>query len=117
MNPLNTQDNASVNTPSHQLQDQLSLEFHIEAVRLLLENPDLAQKAIDVLDHWESVADVRSKPLRDQWRNIIREKLWDSAIADTELGRQLRQASPLGFIIPPAQRADIRSRFRSKGRR
>lgn len=88
----------------HAGQDRRSLALHEEAVRRLQLKPELVQRALQVLDHWDQVADPHSKPLRDEWRDILLTQRWDLAVARTERGNQLRQSSPLGFVLEPAVR-------------
>lgn len=96
---------------SHARHDRRSLALHIQAVRLLQEQPELARRALEVLDRWEAVADPHSKPLRDEWRRIVLGKLWALAIEPSERGNQLRQASPLGFVLDQSVREGISQGF------
>jgi hypothetical protein len=98
----------------HRRQDLRSLALHEEAVRVLLAKPDSAERALQVLDHWETAADPASKPLRDEWRRIIENKLWALALEDSDCGQQLRQASPLGFVLDEATRSAILERYRRR---
>lgn len=95
----------------HRRQDLRSLAIHEEAVRVLRRDPAKAQRALDVLDRWEGTSDPHSKPLRDQWRQIINKKQWTLAVENSERGRQLRQASPLGFVLDGTVRAEILRRY------
>jgi hypothetical protein len=96
---------------SHRRQDRRSLALHQEAVKALRKEPARAQRALDVLDRWETSADAHSQPLRDEWRRIIEHRLWDLALEDSDRGNQLRQASPLGFVLEPSVRSEILRRF------
>lgn len=96
---------------SHERHDRRSLALHVEAVRVLQEQPELAQPVLEVLDRWEAVADPHSKTLRDEWRRIVEGKLWALAIEPSERGNQLRQASPLGFVLDPLEREGISRGF------
>lgn len=91
----------------HRRQDLRSLAFQREAVRVLVEHPDRALRA-----HWEEVAGPESKPLRDEWRRIVEEKLWHLAVEDSNRGQQLRQASPLDFVLDERVRDAIMRRYR-----
>jgi transcriptional regulator with XRE-family HTH domain len=95
----------------HRRQDLRSLELHKEAVHVLREQPDRAQRALQVLDRWEGSPDSHSQQLLDEWRCIIENSEWDRAVEDTERGRQLRQASPLGFVLDESTRNEIMRRF------
>ena len=105
--------NVDLNNPvsSHQRHDRRSLALHLEAVRVLQAQPELAQRVLEVLNHWEAVADPHSKPLRDEWRRIVVGRLWALAIEPSERGNQLRQASPLGFVLDASVRDGISRGF------
>ena len=98
----------------HRRQDLRSLALHEEAVRVLRAHPESTQRALEVLVHWETAADPTSKPLRQEWRRIIENKLWALAVEDSERGQQLRQASPLGFVLDEATRSAILERYRRR---
>jgi hypothetical protein len=91
----------------HGPQDHQSLLMHRAAVQMLLNNPNLAEKSLDALRRWDEIMDNRSKPLRDEWVKIIREKNWSLATEDSERGNQLRQASPLAILLPNSVRFEI----------
>lgn len=74
---------------------------------MLQENPSLATKSLDALKRWDKTMGVRSKPLRDRWIQIINERDWELATEDSELGNQLRQASPLAILLPNQVRFTI----------
>ncbi|GAB3645028.1 hypothetical protein [Ramlibacter alkalitolerans] len=99
----------------HRAQDLRSLELHVEAVKVLREHPEKVSRVLQVLDNWDQLGDSHSKPLRDEWRRIIEGRHWDEALAENDRGQQLRQASPLGFLVDPAVRAEILMRYRRKG--
>ena len=96
---------------THARHDRRSLALHVDAVRVLQAQPELAQRVLEVLDHWEAVADPHSKPLRDEWRRIVVGRLWALAIEPSERGNQLRQASPLGFVLDASVRDGISRGF------
>lgn len=97
----------------HAPQDQQSLMMHKEAVRMLRDNPALTQNALSTLERWRSGADPRSFPLMDEWRRILLEGDWDSALEETERGNQLRQASPLSTLLPNDVRLNIISEVKN----
>ncbi len=74
---------------------------------MLQDDPSLAAKSLAALDRWDATMGVRSKPLRDQWIRIIKEQDWALATEESELGNQLRQASPLAILLPNKVRFDI----------
>jgi hypothetical protein len=97
---------------SHLRHDLRSLALHQEAVRVLREQPELAARALEVLARWEAKGDVNAQPLWGEWRCIIEGKLWHLAVEESDRGQQLRQASPLGFVLSEPQRAEIFQKFR-----
>jgi hypothetical protein len=101
---------------SHERHDRRSLALHEEAVRVLREHPEKAARALEVLARWQAEGDVRTKPLWDEWRRIIESSRWELAVAESDRGQQLRQASPLGFVLSEAQRDAIMGRFRRDAR-
>lgn len=93
--------------PVHQTSDQQSLLLNQAAIAVLTDRPGLLDRVLATLDHWDRVAPIDSKPLRDEWRDILLRGPLDRALARTDRGQQLRQASPLGSLLPPAQRLAI----------
>lgn len=92
--------------------DLRSLALHQEAVRVLREHPEKAARALEVLTRWQAQGDVHTMPLWDEWRRIIEGQRWELAIQDNDKGQQLRQASPLGFVLSEEQRRVVFQRFR-----
>ena len=92
---------------NHSRQDRQSLLMHREAVRMIVADPSLVKKALAILARWDGHASLRSKPLRDQWVQIISELDWDRALEESERGNQLRQASPLAILLPNDVRLGI----------
>ena len=101
----------------HYLQDRQSLLMHREAVKMLLADPALAEKALAILDRWDGHVSQRSKPLRDQWVRIISERDWSRALEESERGNQLRQASPLAILLPNDVRLNIIRAIKSERER
>jgi hypothetical protein len=91
----------------HATSDEQSLRLTQAAVRNLQAEPTLVQAVLGTLDHWDRVAPVQSKQLRDQWRRIVQAQDWQAALDPSALEQQLRQASPLGRAISSAQRLNI----------
>ena len=81
--------------------------MHQEAVRMLVENPLLKDRMLEILARWESQVSSHSKPLRDHWFEIISNENWSLALEDSELGNQLRQASPMAILLPEDVRLKI----------
>jgi len=96
----------------HLRHDLRSLALHQEAVRVLRSAPEKAGRVLEVLARWEATGDPHTKPLWAEWRRIIEAQLWHLAVEESDRGQQLRQASPLGFVLDENQRATIFDRFR-----
>jgi len=91
----------------HQLQDLQSLALHEEAVRLAKTDPAQVQQAQDTLRRWLATGDIRSAALWREWEDILKAGAWRKVLARTRRAQQLRQASPLVTILPPATRQAI----------
>ncbi|MFD2422810.1 hypothetical protein ACFSUI_00260 [Ralstonia solanacearum] len=102
-------------------EDLQSLLMHQEAVRLVRADPSLEARALETLEHWDTVASIRSKSLRDEWKRIITERDWKLALEESGRGQQLRQISPMAILLPEQVRLDIvqsaRAMHASKGTR
>ncbi len=93
--------------PDHSTSDLQSLLLTEAALEALRREPSRLEAVLATLDHWETVAAASSKPLRDEWRSILTSGEWGRALARTDRGQQLRQASPLGRALPAARRLEI----------
>lgn len=91
----------------HSASDTQSLLLNEAAVSILIDHPELVSTVLATLDHWDRVAPPDSKALRDEWREILRLRQFDRVLADTARGQQLRQASPMGRVLPPQRRLEI----------
>lgn len=84
-------------------------------------DPSLEARALEILERWDMVTSIRSKPLRDEWKRIIAERDWKLALEESDRGQQLRQASPMASLLPEQVRLDIiqsaRTMHASKGPR
>lgn len=91
----------------HRRQDLRSLALHRAAVQVLTEHPERVQQVLDVLSRWEKTVDPHTLPLLHEWRQIVEAQEWRHALEESDKGQQLRQASPLGFVLSQAQRRAI----------
>ncbi len=91
----------------HEVQDLQSLMLHKEAVRLMHQQPELIQQALNTLDKWRGSGDTRSRFLWDEWSVILHRKAWRRALARTRRSKELRQASPLPTVLPPEVRQSV----------
>ena len=92
---------------NHAACDEQSLRLTEAALEELRRFPHLLHDVVNTLDHWDRVAPVDSKPLRDQWRRILACGAWAEALDPGQAGQELRQASPLGKALSQAQRMAI----------
>lgn len=93
--------------PEHRVSDWQSLRLNQAAIDALQRHPERLQAVLATLDHWDTVAPQTSKPLRDEWREIVLGGLWERALALDDRGQQLRQSSPLGRALPAGQRLEV----------
>ena len=92
----------------HQLQDLQSMALHAEAVRLLKKNPELVKQAEHMLAQWmEQQPTSRSLSLWREWSKILSAGAWSKVLSSTARAQQLRQASPLGAILPDELRKSV----------
>lgn len=96
----------------HGAQDLQSWLLHREAVLLLKEDPTRVGQVLQTLERWMQSVDRRSLPLLREWQLIVSTRNWRRALALTGPAQQLRQASPLGTILPQEQRLAILARMR-----
>jgi len=97
----------------HAPQDLLSLMLHKEAVKLLRRYPSLRGKAQETLQRWQKTGNAQSMPLWDEWARILEKRNWRRVVANTERGKQLRQASPLSTLLPEETRERVMSEVRA----
>ena len=105
------------NLAHHGAQDYQSLLMHVAAVRMLKQNPRLADRASATLERWRATSDPLSYPLLDQWKRILETREWHMAVAPDERGNQLRQASPLPTLLPQDKRLGIIRRVKEMKRK
>jgi hypothetical protein len=92
---------------SHQTSDMQSLRLAQAALAQIKMRPELLDVALRTLAHWDDVAPLESKTLRDEWREILRSGDFDRALAPTDRGQQLRQAAPLARVLTTSVRLEI----------
>lgn len=97
----------------HGPQDLQSLLLHEEAVRLIRQDSSRVARASATLERWRARGDVNTMPLWDEWARILQRGDWAKALANTQRGRQLRQASPLATLLPQATRLRILSEVKA----
>ena len=97
----------------HGAQDYQNLLMHVEAVRLVKQNPHLVKRAVTMLNRWQETADPRSHELLDEWMRILEQREWRLSVAPDERGNHLRQASPLATALPEKKRPGIIRRVKA----
>ena len=100
--------------PTQQQLDTFTLAFHETAMERLAARPELAQRALQTLDRWrEQRGDTASDPYLKQWRNLLAgdlAALRQAVCANGSAAATLRNVSPLGFVLTPAERHGLRLR-------
>jgi len=92
----------------HQLQDLQSLALHAEAVRLIKKDPELAQAAQRTLADWMATQpESRAMSLWREWSKVLTAGTWRKVLGPTARAQQLRQASPLGAVLPDEVRQRV----------
>ena len=97
----------------HGFQDYQSLLMHEEALRMIAADPSFVEQARAILTRWQEQTCARSHALLGKWQDIFEKNQWDMAVENSELGRQLRQASPLACLLPNAVRFGIIRKVRA----
>lgn len=87
--------------------------MHRATVEMLQADPTLTTRLRDTLARWRARDDLNSRPVLDRCAGIIADQDWGVALAQTEDGRQLRQASPLPTLPPDTDRMTIIRRVRA----
>ena len=98
----------STDTSRHQVQNLQSLALHGAAVRLVKADSMLRDRASRVVQKWlNDDPTSRSAPLWQEWQMILKTGAFRRASGRSVHAQQLRQASPLTTILPPAMRLSI----------
>jgi len=108
----------SVSLCGHERIDRRSLALHRAIAEKLRSNPPLIAIARDNLDRW-SLANGRSQPYWDAWREILDRPLGevlDLMLEDSERMTAMRQATPFAGILTPKERWAIYEQFEQKPR-
>lgn len=100
--------------PGHAWQERRSWLMHREAVRMLQADPSLAERALATLARWDAQTSNCTTPLRERWVRIIAERDWAAALDTSDVGHQLRQASPLPCLLPDDVRMSILAQVRQE---
>lgn len=98
--------------PSQQQIDAFTQAFHRVALERLQARPELVQQALQTLDRWRDQGGASaSEPYLDEWWVLLRgdlQSLQRRLCDDNDQAALLRNVSPLGFVLTPAQRKSLR---------
>lgn len=73
---------------------------------MMQDAPALIDCALSTLGRWES-KQSEPHPSFVEWRRILLERDWSTALATSEFGNQIRQSSPVGCVLPEEKRLEI----------
>ena len=103
----------SANPGSSRLSDLQSLALHSEALRLIKQDDQLRQRAIDTVSTWlHKEAHSRSAPLWHEWERILTNKTFRQVLGRSAHAQQLRQASPMPTVLPDEVRSKVMNEVR-----
>ena len=89
------------------------LAIHESAVRLLREQPALAEKVRGVLDRWSAMG-VHDPVHLDAWRRVLNAEDWNALLEPGPHGDELRKGSPFPFLVDQEERLAILRRFAAR---
>jgi hypothetical protein len=98
--------------PTQQQIDRFTLAFHQQAVARLRADGNLLERARQTLERWrQQRGKTRSDAYLDRWTELLDggvDVVEDEVCKDDEVAATLRNASPLGFVLSPAERDALR---------
>ncbi len=104
--------------PSQQALDHFTLVFHQRAVALLKEDVRLIGQARATLDRWrQQRGATASDAYFEEWRHLLDQgpdAVERGVCADTDHAAALRNVSPLGFVLPAAERSVLRQTSKAR---
>ena len=99
--------------PSHQQIHAFTQAFHRVALQRLNDKPALVERALQTLARWQTQrGSSASDPYMLEWQALLKGDLrilQTRVCADDDHAATLRNASPLGFVLTPAERHSLRS--------
>jgi hypothetical protein len=99
--------------PSQQQIDAFTQTFHHAAIQRLAVAPALVVRALQTLQRWQDQRGPgASDPYMQEWRMLLDGDLIEleqRVCADTDHAATLRNTSPLGFVLTPAERRALRA--------
>jgi len=98
--------------PTPQQIDRFTLAFHRQAIARLRGDARLLEQARGTLQRWrQQRGDTRSDAYLDQWARLLEggvDEVERAVCAEDERAATLRNASPLGFVLSPKEREEVR---------
>lgn len=98
--------------PSQQQLHAFTQAFHRVAVKRLHDKPALLERALQTLARWQTQrGPSASDPYMHEWQALLQgdlQLLQMRVCADDDHAATLRNTSPLGFVLSPAERHALR---------
>ena len=86
--------------------------FHRTAIERLALQPELVERALETLQRWKMQrGPTASDPYMQEWQVLLKgdlSLLQTRVCADDDHAATLRNTSPLGFVLTPAERHALR---------
>ena len=99
--------------PSQQQIHAFSHAFHQTAIQRLAAEPALVKRALQTLVRWHMQrGPSASDPYMNEWARLLKgdlRELQKRVCADDDHAATLRNTSPLGFVLTPAERQALRT--------
>lgn len=99
--------------PSQQQINAFTQAFHLTAIQRLAAEPALVERALQTVQRWQDQrGPSASDPYMREWQGLLRGDLGDlknRVCADGDEAATLRNVSPLGFVLTPAERQALRT--------
>lgn len=99
--------------PSQQQINAFTQAFHRAAIQRLVAEPALVKRALQTLQRWQDQrGPSASDPYMQDWKVLLGGDLavlQARVCADDDAAATLRNASPLGFVLTPAERQALRA--------
>lgn len=98
--------------PSQQQIHAFTQAFHRAAIERLAVQPDLVARALQTIERWQTQrGPSASDPYMHEWQTLLKgdlSQLQTRVCADDDHAATLRNTSPLGFVLTPAERHTLR---------
>ncbi|MBC7648652.1 MAG: hypothetical protein H7197_06000 [Vitreoscilla sp.] len=98
--------------PSQQKIHAFTKAFHRTAIERLNESPDLVERALQTIARWQTQRGPSASDLyMHEWQALLKgdlSQLQTRVCAGDDHAATLRNTSPLGFVLTPAERHALR---------